>query len=967
MNDLPPASSGSLHPAETTAPDQAIMIARVDLLERLLLGSAIVASLGVLARLTSFEIWGIVIYGLAAGILFVLRSQSWALQTRSLVFLGVIYLLGVAALFLTGLGGSAALFLAAVPPVAILLLGSKAGPPAIALSLLTWFGASFAFHSALSPAFPQHSAVLRDWILTAIDLLMIIVILVQFLGQFRETQDYVVTVAQQNRDLQDTRAELTSRTKQLDYERYLLHTLLDTVSDKIYFKDLSGRYTRISQAVAQEFHVSPDQVIGKTDFDFYTLEYAQQVQADERQMLEDGQPIMDQVERETWRDGRPDSWSINSRLLLKGEDGKVTGWFGTARDITEIKQAQEADRRHAQQLAAVAEVSRAVTSSLDIRTLLGMLVELLHQLFSFYGVNVWLAQEGGDVITLQAGFSPAGEDLSQAGIQLPLSSTNSIVTAVQTGDYCLDNQLADLQTLPLPQKYPQARAQLVLPLRVAGKMIGVLEILSDQADAFADEDVILLRSLADQGSIAIRNATLYQVETARRRFAETLYEIGRALASTLNLKEVLDLILKGLDEIVPTDQSALMLLEGSELVIVAGWGFPPEEPVTSLRIAMQGGDVFERIYSSKAPVPVADVSQHPDWRQFPGGSQVGSWLGVPLIRSDEVVGVLSLVRATLDPFTPSEVTLAQTYAGQAALALENARLYDNLARFNQQLEEMVQARTEELRRAYDRLERMDRTKSDFIQVTSHELRTPLTVLQGYSQMLMQQSTAHGNAELSQLANGIYSGAGRLHEIVNSMLDIAKIDSRSLDLSPTPLPVIFMIKNVVGNFETALLRRNLSLVVENLNGLPNIDADAEALQKVFYHLIGNAIKYTPDGGRITISGRYLEPDVDEFPQGGVEIVISDTGIGIDPDEQELIFTKFYQTGEVALHSTGKTKFKGGGPGLGLPIARGIIQAHHGRLWVESPGHDETTCLGSHFHIALPVRQNKPADQQSDEPA
>ena len=139
----------------------------------------------------------------------------------------------------------------------------------------------------------------------------------------------------------------------------------------------------------------------------------------------------------------------------------------------------------------------------------------------------------------------------------------------------------------------------------------------------------------------------------------------------------------------------------------------------------------------------------------------------------------------------------------------------------------------------------------------------------------------------------------------------------------------------------------------MRDLPDIEADAGTLEKVFYHLIINAVKYTPDGGRIQIEGRPLtEPD--QSP--AVEISIADEGVGIAPDVQELIFEKFYQTGEVMLHSSGKTTFKGGGSGLGLAIARGIIGAHNGRIWVESPGHDEQTCPGSTFHLVLPVQQS-----------
>jgi signal transduction histidine kinase len=229
------------------------------------------------------------------------------------------------------------------------------------------------------------------------------------------------------------------------------------------------------------------------------------------------------------------------------------------------------------------------------------------------------------------------------------------------------------------------------------------------------------------------------------------------------------------------------------------------------------------------------------------------------------------------------------------------------------------------------------------------------VLRGYSEMLQHDKVVKDNVMLSQLVSGIYSGSVRMHEIVNSMLDIAKIDSHALHLGTEPLAMDFLIMNVIGKFENALKQRNLTLTTQDLADLPSVEGDPEALQKVFYHLIGNAIKYTPDGGQITVAGRALGVGEMGFAGSGIEIVVSDTGIGIDPAMHELIFIKFYQTGEVALHSTGKTKFKGGGPGLGLPIAQGIVQAHGGKLWVESPGHDEVKCPGSHFHLVLPIRQ------------
>jgi signal transduction histidine kinase len=152
------------------------------------------------------------------------------------------------------------------------------------------------------------------------------------------------------------------------------------------------------------------------------------------------------------------------------------------------------------------------------------------------------------------------------------------------------------------------------------------------------------------------------------------------------------------------------------------------------------------------------------------------------------------------------------------------------------------------------------------------------------------------------------------------------------------------------FKAAFKERNLTLITDGLDQVPVILADADLIYKVFYHLMMNAIKYTQDGGQITISGRAVN-DNPEKPE--IEVVISDTGIGIDKEHHELVFEKFYQTGELHLHSSGRTKFKGGGPGLGLAIARGILEAHDGRIWVESAGHDEKAHLGSQFYIRLPI--------------
>jgi signal transduction histidine kinase len=320
--------------------------------------------------------------------------------------------------------------------------------------------------------------------------------------------------------------------------------------------------------------------------------------------------------------------------------------------------------------------------------------------------------------------------------------------------------------------------------------------------------------------------------------------------------------------------------------------------------------------------------------------------------------MLSLTREQPEPFTDEEVTLSAAFAHEAAMALHNGRLYDNLAQVNAVLERAIgelQERSQELETSNQKLKRLDQAKSDFITVASHELRTPLTVVSGYSQMLMNDAGMKRDDYRWQLVKGIQSGTERLCAIVDNMLDMARIDNRALQLDPEPQFLAAVITSIVASLDDVLDSRNVKLKISrSLDNLPMIEADVKAIRKVFHHLVVNAIKYTPDGGLVRISGRALQLHQGAPTDGWVEVTVSDTGIGIDPSVQELIFAKFYQTGQVTSHSSGIEKFKGGGPGLGLAITRGIVETHGGRVWVESPGYDEVHCPGSDFHVVLPVR-------------
>jgi len=254
--------------------------------------------------------------------------------------------------------------------------------------------------------------------------------------------------------------------------------------------------------------------------------------------------------------------------------------------------------------------------------------------------------------------------------------------------------------------------------------------------------------------------------------------------------------------------------------------------------------------------------------------------------------------------------------------------------------------TTELTSVQEKLEKLDRSKSNFISVAAHELKTPLTLIEGYSGMINDLLDVN-NKNVAQLLEGIQKGVSRLHEIVDDMIDVSLIDNSLLSLNLQPLWLGHTLGLLQSELKKTCDMRKLNLEIDSFDGSEKmIFADPERIYQALRNVLTNAIKFTPDGGNITIGGRLLP--------GFVEITVTDTGIGISLEDQLGIFEKFSQLGETAKHSSSKTNFKGGGPGLGLPIARGIIEAHGGNIWVESEGCDEITCPGATFHILLPDR-------------
>ena len=451
----------------------------------------------------------------------------------------------------------------------------------------------------------------------------------------------------------------------------------------------------------------------------------------------------------------------------------------------------------------------------------------------------------------------------------------------------------------------------------------------------------------------VRMSTLGTEKQEARQLAQNLHKSGQAVAQSLNKQEVLVSILDNLTEILPCNRASVMLKNGDYLDIVATLGFPPyDRPNEELRVYVGDADddgIFPQICHSQMSLHIESVPTRADWVQLSHLAPAEVWLGTPLIHNKEVVGMFSITRVDAIPYTAQEIEHAELFASQAAVAVQNALLYERVTHLNHQMEAEVLARTKDLQDAYVQLEKLDQAKTDFIGVMSHELRTPLTVLSGYAQILAQYEKIKQDDVARDLVDGVRLGAVRLQELVNSLLDMVKLENDSMEVIFTEFAPVAACQIVMNNLDKIVETRHLEMRIDqSMFALPPIVADYELIQKVLQHLLLNAVKYTPDGGLVEIKGCTTTRN----GRNGINLIIRDTGIGIDKEVQEVIFEKFYQTGKINLHSSSQIQFKGGGAGLGLPLAKGIIGLHGGEIWVESDRFDEENLPGSEFHIWLP---------------
>lgn len=436
---------------------------------------------------------------------------------------------------------------------------------------------------------------------------------------------------------------------------------------------------------------------------------------------------------------------------------------------------------------------------------------------------------------------------------------------------------------------------------------------------------------------------------------EVVRQYSQAISSALEMEQLSRTIIATINELLGGNRGALLLVSrngGYDIDPYAGMG---ELEVRRLHAAADS-HFFKTLIARRQPLLQYEIDFNPEYKSMLSPER--EWLKflamdvfVPISAGAQLSGIIALgPKRTRLPYAANELDLLQTLADQTLVAVQNARLYTELNGQNEKIRRL----NDDLRQQNDRLEIMDKVKTDFITIASHELRTPLTQVKGYADILaaMNEENILTREQTREIIGHINRASLQLEKLISAMLDASQLDVDGMRLTFVQTRLDTVLRLATEPLYQALRERRLNLQIQDVEDIPPIYADFKRLVQAFSNLMGNAVKYTPDGGTISVTATIL-PGQDEITRY-VEIIVSDSGIGIDKKYQDLIFEKFFRIGDPQLHSTGNTKFMGAGPGLGLPIARGVIEGHGGRIWVESDGHDPENLPGSKFHVILPVK-------------
>jgi signal transduction histidine kinase/CheY-like chemotaxis protein len=471
------------------------------------------------------------------------------------------------------------------------------------------------------------------------------------------------------------------------------------------------------------------------------------------------------------------------------------------------------------------------------------------------------------------------------------------------------------------------RTMLGAPMLVGDRVVGVLILWRVEVDPFGDRTIDLLTTFAAQAAIAIRNVELFQqLEQRSAQLARSvdelrvLGEISQAVSSSLDLGQVLTTIVTRAAELSGADGGSIFEFdaEAEEFVLRTCAGTSDElvRGLHEIRIGLQG-----TFMGSAAAA--GEVRQAPDLDAEPPDPHVNalrahgwrSMVVLPLRREDAIFGSL-VVRRTVPGALPEEtVDLLETLAGQSVVAIQNARVFQELEHKTRELEVASQH------------------KSEFLASMSHELRTPLNAVIGFSDVLLDRMFGELNERQDEYVRDIRDSGRHLLELINEILDLSKVEAGQMELDVEPVLLADLIEHGIAMVRERAAEHGIALACDIEPNLGRVQADERKLKQVVLNLLSNAVKFTRDGGSVTVEARRVGDEA--------QVSVRDTGIGIADEEKDHIFEAFQRGGRAARTSTE-------GTGLGLTLSKRIVDLHGGRLWMESE-----FGVGSTFWFAIPM--------------
>jgi GAF domain-containing protein len=470
------------------------------------------------------------------------------------------------------------------------------------------------------------------------------------------------------------------------------------------------------------------------------------------------------------------------------------------------------------------------------------------------------------------------------------------------------------------QIIPETCAQMTFPLISHERMIGILNLETQQDGRFTAEAFEFLKLLAARIAVALRNAELYQIERQRHAIESTLRQAARVLSETLDLSEVMDRIMQQMRSVVPCDTGSIQRLRGDHLEIIACHGFEEPDQVIGQTFSIVDNQVVKYLVNTHQPIQIEDAASHPYFEDYLAANpdiRFRTWLGVPLIVRDRFIGQITLDRWTVRPYTPEEIDLALAFAYHAAIALENAELYRQQEIHTQALERTI-AEREQL------IEELDA----FAHTVAHDLKNPLGLVIGYAEMLRSDEFDEITEEQLRFTLGmITQGAEKMNDIIQALLLLAgvrkaeSVKVRRLDMGAIVDEVLHRLLHLSDRYDAEIILPETWPVALGY---------APWIEEVWANYVGNALKY---GGQPP----HIELGATAQDDGYVRFWVHDNGRGLTAEEQAQVFTPFTRLSEVEVE----------GHGLGLSIVQRIVEKLGGQVAVDS-----TPGQGSVFSFTLP---------------